>query len=218
MEPEFWHARWQRGEIGFHQDEINPHLVKFWPEIAVDPSLPVFVPLCGKSRDMAWLSDRGHPVWGIEISPIAIAQFFSEQSLQPARKPVRDLPLLTANKFNLYEGDFFRLRPCHTPLFSAVYDRASLVALPPLLRKRYVHHLLKLLAGHVRILLVTVDYSAHQMQGPPFAVDDAEVRALYGAHFDIRSLVSRNALDDSPRFRERGLTRLEERVYLLRRG
>ncbi|MFY9975825.1 MAG: hypothetical protein WAK53_16325 [Chromatiaceae bacterium] len=27
MDPEFWHQRWQRGETGWHQAEINAHLI-----------------------------------------------------------------------------------------------------------------------------------------------------------------------------------------------
>jgi thiopurine S-methyltransferase len=217
MEPEFWMVRWQRGEIGFHQDDINPHLVKFWPDIAVAPSAPVFVPLCGKSRDMAWLHERGHTIWGVEISPLAVAHFFTEHGFEPRRRVVRDMRLYCADRYNIYQGDFFKLRPRHLPRISAVYDRASLVALPPPMRTRYVRHLARLLAQGARILLVSVDYPSHQMQGPPFAVDDAEVRGLFGARFEVRSLLARNVLDESPRFRERGLTRLEERVYLLTR-
>jgi thiopurine S-methyltransferase len=217
MEPEFWMVRWQRGEIGFHQDDINPYLVKFWPEVSAPAGAPVFVPLCGKSRDMAWLRERGHPVWGVEISSIAVAQFFAERKLTPTRLVVRGMTLYRADGYELFQGNFFRLRKCHLPEFAAVFDRASLVALPPPMRRRYARHLADLVPGGVRVLLVSVDYPSHQMQGPPFAVDDTEVRALFGANFDVRGVSARNVLDDSPRFRERGLTRLEERVYLLTR-
>lgn len=217
MESEFWMARWERGEIGFHQDETNPHLVRFWPTLGIPSTVPVFVPLCGKSRDMVWLRDRGHAVWGVELSPLAVARFFEEHGLKPRRKMVRDMSLFSADGCNIYRGDFFRLRTKHFPALHAVYDRASLIALPPVMRQRYVRHLQGLVSSGTRALLISVDYPAHQMQGPPFAVDDQEVHTLFEAGFDIRSLSALNVLDANPRFRERGLTRIEERVYALTR-
>ena len=61
---EHWHERWRRNEIGFHQDTINPYLVRLWQRLRLDPADPVFVPLCGKSRDMGWLHDQGTRYWG----------------------------------------------------------------------------------------------------------------------------------------------------------
>jgi hypothetical protein len=52
--------RWQKGETGFHQDSLNPHLKYYYDDKAVPleerKALKVFVPLCGKSLDMYWLS------------------------------------------------------------------------------------------------------------------------------------------------------------------
>jgi hypothetical protein len=52
MDPQFWHERWQHNEIGFHQDAINSHLMDFWPALGFAPDSRIFVPLCGKSRDL----------------------------------------------------------------------------------------------------------------------------------------------------------------------
>jgi thiopurine S-methyltransferase len=53
------------------------------------------------------------------------------------------------------------------------------------------------------------------MQGPPFAVEDAEVRRLFAGAYRIEILSGKDALAENPRFRERGLTRLVETVYRL---
>ena len=42
----------------------------------------VFVPLCGKSVDMLWFAKQGLDVIGIELSEIAVTQFFAENDLQ----------------------------------------------------------------------------------------------------------------------------------------
>ena len=43
--------------------------------------LSVFVPLCGKSLDMVWLSDQGLSVVGCDISELAAQQFYTENSI-----------------------------------------------------------------------------------------------------------------------------------------
>lgn len=52
MKKDFWLERWERKEIGFHQDEVNAHLRKYWQELHLVTDSKVFVPLCGKSSDM----------------------------------------------------------------------------------------------------------------------------------------------------------------------
>ncbi|MFT3732518.1 MAG: hypothetical protein QM780_14055 [Hyphomicrobium sp.] len=49
MEHSFWHNRWERGEIGFHQPHIHDQLQRFWPALALARGSKVFVPLCGKT-------------------------------------------------------------------------------------------------------------------------------------------------------------------------
>lgn len=55
------------------------------------------------------------------------------------------------------------------------------------------------------------------MAGPPFSVPEAEVRRLFpGA--EVERLSTRDALPGETRFRERGLTRLEEHVFRIGAG
>ena len=56
MDPDFWHARWEANQIGFHRDEINVYLERYWPALGLDPGSRVLAPLCGKSLDMVWLA------------------------------------------------------------------------------------------------------------------------------------------------------------------
>jgi thiopurine S-methyltransferase len=84
MKKEFWLERWERAEIGFHQDEVNPYLLQYWPELHAAQGGEVFVPLCGKSLDMVWLREQGHAVLGVELSAIAVRDFFVEQGKSPA--------------------------------------------------------------------------------------------------------------------------------------
>ncbi len=188
MKKDFWLERWERKETGFHQDEINPYLRQYWPELHLPHGSEIFVPLCGKSRDLLWLREQGHQVLGVELSAIAVQAFFNENGYAPHHT--------ASEKFNRYEadgirilcGDFFDLNKGDLAKVNAVYDRASLVALPPETRECYARHLLSILPPATQTLLITFDYPQTEMSGPPFAVSAGEVEALYYEYAEIRLL------------------------------
>lgn len=214
MDPDFWLARWARGEIGFHRASVHPMLITHGAPLA---GRRVLVPLCGKSLDLVHLADMGCAVVGVELSEQAIAAFFAERGLAP-RVSVEDrCTRWVAGAYTLLQGDYFTLTaadlgaPC-----TGLYDRAALIALPPALRPAYAAQTAKLLALNAWGLLITLDYPQEAMDGPPFAVPEAEVRALYAGLADVEPLVVEDALDAEPRFRERGLSRLSQCAYALR--
>jgi len=216
MNRDFWQARWDEGRIGFHQDEVNPYLQRYWQSLGVAPGATVFVPLCGKSRDMLWLRDRGHAVIGVEIVPRAVEAFFAENGLAATQRQRGKLTLWESEGIKIFRGDFFDITANDVAGVGAVYDRASLIALPPSMRQRYAAHLRAILPGKVNVLLVTMDYPQSEMDGPPFAVTEQEVAALYQDHFNIEQVCSEDILVANPRFQEQGLSRLLEKVYVLR--
>ena len=213
MEPDFWHERWQTNQIGFHQADINPHLRQFWPAIAVPSEAPVFVPLAGKSLDLRWLHDLGHPVVAVELSPLAVGDFFAGQGLDPGRRSAGATELWEAGGYRIHCGDFFALTAADLTGVGGVYDRASLIALPPSLRARYAAHLLAILPEAAPILLVSFEYEQDKMSGPPFSVGEEEIRRLYEPARTVRSLHRLDILGQEPRFQTRGLTYLREAVY-----
>lgn len=216
MEPSFWNERWERNEIGFHQPDINPDLVQWWPRLAVPAGSSVFVPLCGKTRDMAWLHSRGHSIVGVELSALAAQAFFDDQQLHPRRSSDGALESWQAARYTIYCGDCFDMRPSHVEQCTSVYDRAALIALPPPMRQRYVQHLRTILRPGTITLLLTMDYPQQQMQGPPFSVGEAEVHALFADFAAVSVLGERDTLQSEPRLRARGLERLTERAFELR--
>lgn len=217
MDIPFWHERWKQNEIGFHQADYNSHLQEFWPTLGLTPGSRVFVPLCGKSRDLLWLRARGHAVLGVEVSPIAVRDFFEENRLTP-RVSRRDFfEVWESDGLTILCGDFFSLTPDWLRDVQAVFDRASLIALPPEMRARYAAHMTHILPANTVMLLVTMEYPRNGMQGPPFCVEENEVRALYAKHFKVTSLLHKDILAENARFRERGLSALHEHVYRLER-
>lgn len=217
MGPAFWHDRWQQGQIGFHQPDHHPALLATWPTLGLADGARVFVPLCGRSLDMAWLAARGHDVVGIELSPIAVEGFFAHERLEPRRDRFGPLERWRAGRYELLCGDFFDLDRGILGDVAGWYDRAALVALPPDLRRRYVERLAGLLPAGARGLLVTVDYDQSRMDGPPFSVPPGEVAALCGASYDLEALSRQDVIAENARFRERGLDAFFESTFRLMR-
>jgi thiopurine S-methyltransferase len=217
MEAEFWHQRWRENRIGFHQQDTNPYLKAFWAEVPVKPGEPVFVPLCGKSLDIRWLQQQRHPVIGVELSSIAVEAFFEENDLSPVQRRQGPFSVYEADGIRIFCGDFFDLDAAMLDGVKAVYDRASLIALPPDMRPVFVEHLTGLLPAAIPLLLITLEYPHQEMSGPPFSVADSEVQALFSPAWSLRELHKVDVLADEPRYRERGLSSLIETIYLLQR-
>ncbi|NOT84481.1 MAG: thiopurine S-methyltransferase [Methylococcaceae bacterium] len=215
MTPEFWLQNWQAHKIGFHQAETNSYLRSFWQQLNLANDSRVFVPLCGKSLDLLWLCQQGHSVIGVELSPLAVSDFFAEHELAHTQFAQDCFECREAERLTLLQGDFFNLLPEHVEEVAGVFDRASLVALPIELRQQYVQHLKRILPDNAKILLVSFEYDQAEMPGPPFSVTEAEVHALYQDVYTIECLLQQDILKDNPQFRARGLTRLQEKVFLL---
>lgn len=215
MEPEFWLERWRRGETGWHLDEVNCHLIDLWPRLEMPAGSRVFVPLCGKTLDLLWLASRGHRVLGVELSRLAVEALFAENGLVPRITDEPPFVRFQVDELEVLCGDLFDLTPSHLAGVSAVYDRASLIALPPEQRPNYAAHLDGILPATVPRLLITLEYDQAVMAGPPFSVHAEEVETLFGGRHQISPLAAIDVLDESPRFRARGLKSLWERVYRL---
>lgn len=215
MESSFWHERWQKNDIGFHQPVFHPYLLAHWPRLGIPAGSAVFVPLCGKSLDMFWLHDQGYQVIGVELSPLAVADFFRQRQLEPTLTRQGDFAVYEIPGIRIYCGDFFKLAPADLDGVRGVFDRAALVALPPALRQAYAAHLQEILPAGTQTLLVCFAYPQEQMQGPPFSVEAEEVNALFSPSCSVRLIERHDVLDKEPRFKQRGLTRLEEEVFLL---
>lgn len=209
MEPDFWLSRWEKGETGFHQDEIHPYLNQYW--FRLKAAQGVFVPLCGKSLDMQWLHRQGLPVKGVELSELAVKAFFQSMGLIPEVHR-GDPDCWSGGGIEILCGDFFamtQLTGC-----DAIYDRAALIAMPPDLRPAYAQKIRQLFPHGTPMLLITLEYPQAEMNGPPFSVSEDEVRQLY-AGASIEKLTHRDVLQNNERFRQRGVSRLFENAYLI---
>ena len=224
MKIDFWLDRWDNDKLGFHQDKVNPYLSYFYgekgPGVELRDKLKVFVPLCGKSKDLLWLAQNGYEVFGVECSDRAVKSFFEENALnyKHVEKEGAGLYLCDDDRFSrieIYQGDFFALEDNSLEGVTDIFDRASLVALPVDMRQDYVNKITALQKSGTRTLLVTLNFDPAEMEGPPFAVTDEEVMDLYSEHFKIDKLIAKDVIDIETGLKNRGLTALTESVFKL---
>jgi thiopurine S-methyltransferase len=213
----FWLSRWQENDIGWHHEEFNPHLLGFWEKLEVPAGARILVPLCGKTRDMVWLAEHQYRILGIEISPVAVSTFFAERGLEPRVSEGKPFSRWQGGAFELLCGDLFLLQQEDLQHVDAVYDRASLVALDRDQRKAYAKLLGSLLARGCGVLLVAMDYPQQEMPGPPYSVEEGEVSELFGSEFEIELLDSKDLIKDTDRYQNRGLSRMSEQIYRLKK-
>ena len=213
MEADFWEDRWRANQIGFHQPDVNGLLRRHWRELEVPPEAPVFVPLCGKSLDMRWLAERGHPVRGVELSAVAVRAFFRELGDVPECSARGELVRCASGAFTIWQGDFFSLRARDLADVKSAYDRAALIALPPAMRERYAKRLQSLLVAGAKILLITVEYDQGLVAGPPFSVSPEEVQGLFGERCTVERVGGEASSLVPPHFPANGVERLQESAW-----
>ena len=215
MKQDYWLDKWKRDETAFHQSGVNPELRAFWSSLDLKSSDGVFVPLCGKSKDMLWLREQGHAVIGVELSRIAVSSFFAENEIPVKWSRREHFDVAEADGIRILCGNIFDVTMEDLEGSTAVYDRAALVALPPEMRDKYVSHTLRILSAGTQMLLVTLEYPQHEMNGPPFSVSPANVQHFYGARAEADLLSRRSILSDEPRLASRGITSLYSCVFRL---
>jgi len=257
----FWAARWSGAALGWHKRDVNPHLQKYDDLLLEkDENNHIFVPLCGKSVDMAYLSSNtkvSHVV-GIDIIKQAAEEFaedhpaLSLKEYQPDESSCDatssgsifhgdDITIIVGDLFNLLQmGNEDRAKyitqgstisaegESISYLFDSIYDRASMVAIDPSLRNDYATYMGEILRPGGVMLLVTLDRrrvtnDAAKKDGPPFSINESEVRQLYESQDwvdTVELLEEVNDLttdDDKKRWEKKGVLELHELVFVIRK-
>lgn len=189
MDTKFWHEKWESNHIGFHRDEPNPLLIKYFHQLALPRGSRVFVPFCGKTRDMVWLRAQGYRVVGSELVLVAIEQLVTELGLEARWSDARQHRLCCVDGIDIWVGDFFDLSRKDLGPIDAVYDRAALVALPAETRKRYAAHMQEI-TNCAPQLVLCYEYDQNLVEGPPFSVIDAELKQHYEKNYELVLLES----------------------------
>lgn len=215
MDRSFWIDAWKNGRTRFHRADANPDLLAYEAQFLGGGQHRVLVPLCGKSVDLVWLAERGHDVVGVELSELAARAVFEESGREYAVRDAGGLKVFASPGLSVINADLFDVTPHHVGSVDRIWDRAALVALPPEVRGRYVMQLRGLAGPNTVVLLNAIEYDPSVMDGPPFSVPEAEVRAHYeAAHVEI--LRQADVVADEPRWAEAGHSWWLDTSYLIR--
>lgn len=210
-----WLQSWREQRTEFHQTAVNPLLNRFWPGLELAHGSRVFVPLCGKSLDMIWLARQGHQVIGVELSPIAVADFFRENGLRPVKRKTGQFTLWNHGKLSILCGDYFALSSADIGPMDIVYDRAALTALPENVRGLYVAQLSRIAPEASQIFLLTMEDATEQATLAQATGVDEEIVRLYSAGFEIALAYVESVFEPDLEAAEPALRRVEYKVYRL---
>ena len=211
MDTSFWHRKWEEGEIGFHESDVNKLLVSYLHHLSLVKGDCVFVPLCGKTLVISWLLANGYRVAGAELSRIAIEQLFAELGVKPEISVAGLMDRYSAPNVDIFVGDIFDLSSEMLGPIDVVFDRAALVALPDKMRNRYAVHLMNI-TDRAPQLLICYEYDQGSMAGPPFSVSNEEIRQHYSDSYEL-TLVSSTDLPGGLK----GRCSAKENVWLLKK-
>lgn len=214
MEHEYWLEKWRNADTFWHQKSINQYLMQYIDKLDLQAGESILVPLCGKTKDMLWLADRGYHVVGVELSRLACEAFFHELQVEPTISTSGKLIKYSHNNIEIYCGDIFDIDAAQLTKIKAIFDCRALVALPPDMRKKYVYHLQACTGKMTRTLLLTIESSC-QVSGPPFSIDQKEVSQLFGHHFQIEHLKRDVCEKIPPHLIGKGYLDMSECAYLL---
>jgi SAM-dependent methyltransferase len=160
---DFWDARYRESFIPWDAGG-TPDALHAWL-VALPPARRVLIPGCGTGYEVAAFADAGHDVIAIDFSPVAVNA--ARAVLGPLADRVR-------------QADFFAFDA--ESGFDVVYERAFLCALPRRLWADYAARMAQIVRpGGV---LAGFFFFGDGDRGPPFALHEGEIDALFGADFE----------------------------------
>ncbi|GAA3936676.1 thiopurine S-methyltransferase [Litoribacillus peritrichatus] len=209
MDVSFWHERWASRDIGFHEGDANQLMVNSFHELDLAQGARIFIPLCGKTRDIAWMLSQGYHVVGVELNEGAVLELFSELDIEPVASEAEGLIRYHEQNIDIFVGNIFDVTAEILGPVDAIYDRAALVALPLVSRRQYTKHL-QTITDNAPLLLITYEYDQTKYEGPPFSIVGDEINSHYGEHYHISQLASREVPGGI-----KGVVSGKEKVWLL---
>jgi len=147
-------------------------LLKYFPKNTSFEN--IFVPLCGKSLDINFLSKQCMSLYGLECSSDAILDFFKENNLSHHQSD----NIYRSDNINLICDDIFKFDFSQNKVskFDFIYDRAATVALPFELRAKYHKLLKRVLSSQGKIMIITFEIDRDKTIGPPFSVSHENIK------------------------------------------
>lgn len=177
-----WHERWRENKTAWDLNGPHPltrELLDLTAKLAPgEPSGKWMIPGCGRAHDAKELFRAG-------IKDI-VAKDLVPKAIEEARGLYASIPGLS-----LVSGDVTDVSKSEESTFGGVFDRAMLCALNGELRSKYALAMTSLLKPGGIFASIPFAETGNPEAGPPFAINEGELRELFKSHFDILYLEPR---------------------------
>ena len=157
-----------------------------------EQGLDFFLPLCGRSPDMVWLTSQGHRVTGVEWVEGAVVQFFTENKLDYEVERDVNVGKVTATMYTaknvpitVYCCDFFSMSSDTLGQFDCIWDNGSVGSFHESQRPDYVCIMRMLLKSKGKMLLANFNYKLAGPLKPPYPLTREEVKEMYSTDFNV---------------------------------
>jgi len=218
---ENWLNFWQRNpQYNFNAfySNLKEDILNCFRSLGMTEKSTILVPLCGKTHDLIYFSELGYNVFGVEISSIAIKQFFIENNLNYKIEKV-DLNAIysaTNNGVNIqiYCGNIFDLIPSNFSPCDTFYDVAGLYALPKESRKQYVCMVKSLLIPSAKGVLTSVSHNLPERNSAPYSINNDEINYLFGESFFLKKKGEYDVIPNDC-YQKNGFEKMSHSVYEL---
>lgn len=163
---EDWQKMWDDGQLDQSAEKVHPQLIQYHNLfLSAGNGNRVFVPMCGKTKDLLWLARKGAKVVGTEFAAYACQSFFKDNHVPFT---VQDLDGMAGKVYRSTDNDLdISIFQCDHYLvtsamigydFDSVWDRGSFNSVPIRDQHKYINHMKSLLTKSATVLLAVVEY------------------------------------------------------------
>ena len=218
---DYWISLWANRLDTWQEENGNTLMWEYMNNVYLkglkkNPSdVRVFIPLCGKAKDMKILYDVGFTVVGVEYVKQGIDEFFSENRIPRKEHPLefgsRKFPCVTSEdgRIMIIHGDMFQCGAEDLPFpdYDIIWDRAAFNVLNFSDRPRYAEYEAGVLADDGIILMIAYEYDRSVFGGPPAHVSRECLLQSYDNFCTVAEFDRHDVMDPTNPKREQMLKR-----------
>ena len=166
----YWDSLYQHQETAWDIGYVSPPIKEYVDQLT-NKEVAILIPGCGNSYEAEYLLQQGFTnITLVDISPLLTERLAAKFSQHLGRQ------------LNIITSDFFVLEG----QYDLVIEQTFFCALPPSLRKNYVHKMHSLLKPGGKLVGVLFDRKFED--GPPFGGNANEYKDLFAQQFTLRTL------------------------------
>ncbi|KAJ8302290.1 hypothetical protein KUTeg_021277 [Tegillarca granosa] len=194
---EQWKAAWENGKAVWQVHHVNVALKRNIHRLKIENSgdPKILLPLCGKTRDIKWLWEQGFTVVGVEVSEIAIKDFFAENDIKYEVSQIKGCPGVlyrsTDDRILLRVSSNTSGTEEHSQLFLNQKGGNNFVAYHDInhTRYKYASAISELMSDNCKMLLETLEKNIDVDPGqPPFDFQEPEMRQHFNQQFELEQI------------------------------